>query len=571
MDEGGATYQMKCVPYPMHAFEDDTCGRVPDAMSVGGKTIQEFCDNFAEALTKKWKERYLAEIYTFKVKIQPIADMPDSGKYSLTQSEIDPVRNLKLDEKNKIPQAQIARGTTISDVITFLYCNCEEMQRLMLDTNSSSHLEDTNGDDTTGVGNGDESGIPVTFNKKDYRVPIIPMIEADIKVIGYDPVTGHYMKEITYNIWGYRTYASNMCVSQFDKIRKNAGIAVKITEELKKRNYLKKRYEYRFTGMNTEVLRFDLNYNFSFSAVLPKINGWRSNIKTVSLHEKQNPALKNNASMADQKNENKADPKTLSDIEIGQQLNTANDTEDSAKDVLADENATAEAKANAQRDLNAAEQDRARLAGERSARLSKSLSVQKATRENIEAKGPSNIYAEDADSAKSSVGMTYIQSNDEGDNVAGVGFLGQWHRGASLTGALMNQLYSDVLGKSLAVISLEIRGDPYWIGYSLMERRAIMGGGHEVDTNGNLPNYSEGDATFALIFRFPAGIGQDGRPVIRQDDVFNGLYKVRGVKSIFSNGSFTQTLDATKLELISTAAQNANPDESATSRPAGSQ
>lgn len=540
MDEGGAHYRLTCVPYSMLAFDDETAGRVPDIIRVGGGTIKEFCDNFANELTKKWSDRYLGEVYKFKIEFKPISDGPDPSNYQLVQSEIDPVRNLSLTQSGKTPEAQIPRGATINDVITFLFCNCEETQKLMLDTNSPYELKDGGG-----------QGETATFNGKQYRVPIVPMIEPDVKVTGYDPITGHYMKEITYYVWGYRSYTSNLCVDQFSNIKKDPRVAVKIAQELKKRNYLKKRYEYLYTGMNTEVVKFDLNYNFAFCAVLPKISGWRQGIKQVSVQEKYNPALKNNADMKDQTNDTSVgNVKSLEEIQT--QLSQTNTTIDEANETLDNKMATPEEKRQAQMTLDKATARRAQLQGDARVIRANDLAQQKATRERIEREGVVNIFAEDALSSNTSYNMTYVQAHDEGANAAGGAFLGQWHRGASLTGALLNQLYAPVTSV-LASITLEIKGDPYWISYSNLERRALMNGAQKSDPDGVLPNYAEGDSTFALIFKFPSRIGDSGEPVIRDDDVFNGLYRVTTVKSKFNDGVFTQTLEAVKLELISTA------------------
>lgn len=556
MDEGGASYKLTCVPYSMMAFDDDTAGRVPDVMRVGGGTIKEFCDNFANELTKKWSDRYLGEIYKFKIEFKPITDGPDPSGFQLVQSEIDPVRNISLNKTGKVPEAQIPRGTTINDVINFLFCNCEDTQKLMLDTNSPHELTDTGG-----------SGLTATFNGKDYRVPIVPMVESDVKVTGYDPITGHYMKEITYYVWGYRVYTSNLCVNQFDNIKKDPQVAVKIAQELKKRNFLKKRYEYLYTGLNTEVVNFDLTYNFAYCAVLPKISGWRQGVKQTSVHEKYNPALKDNSDMRGQTNDTSVgEVQSLKEIQT--QLSQTNTTIDDANATLANDMATPEAKRDAQQTLDKATQQRAAL--QRSAQLvrSEDLARQKATRDRIEREGVVNIYAEDALSSNTSYNMTYVQAHDEGPNAAGGAFLGQWHRGASLTGALLNQMYTPVTG-ALASIQLKIKGDPYWISYSNLERRAITGGAQKADPNGVLPNYTEGDSTFALIFKFPSRIGDDGVPVIRPDDVFNGLYRVVNIRSSFMNGEFTQMVDAVKLELISPAITSNNNTPSSGGQAAG--
>ena len=115
---------------------------------------------------------------------------------------------------------------------------------------------------------------------------------------------------------------------------------------------------------------------------------------------------------------------------------------------------------------------------------------------------------------------------------------------------MLNQLYLGY-NQSLMDITVEIRGDPYWLGYSAIERRLTLNGGASPDKNSLVPNFQEGDNTFALVLRFPWAISDtSGIPEFRNDDVFNGLYRMLTVRHNFSGGQFTQTLQARKLELL---------------------
>ena len=147
--------------------------------------------------------------------------------------------------------------------------------------------------------------------------------------------------------------------------------------------------------------------------------------------------------------------------------------------------------------------------------------------------------------------ISYSQQNNESEQSTGTGFNGPWHRGSSLVGALFNQLHAPV-SQALINISLDIRGDPYWLGYSNVERSAILAGiAPKAKSTDPIPDIYSGDSAIALIFRFPSKINdQTGVPVIRRDDFFSGLYRVTEVKHSFSEGQFKQTLSANKLELV---------------------
>ena len=105
---------------------------------------------------------------------------------------------------------------------------------------------------------------------------------------------------------------------------------------------------------------------------------------------------------------------------------------------------------------------------------------------------------------------------------------------------------------------MEIRGDPYWMGWSNLERNERLIGalpagnivGGQTFKMGPLPEevYDPYDGYFLLAFR--AGTipnEQTGFMDLRDDvDFFNALYLVVQVTHIFRDGKFTQRLEATR-------------------------
>ena len=576
MSEAGATYQLTAVPYGMTAFEDASWGRTPDTLQASGGTIQAFLDDFAKNLTDVWSARYEGELVTFKFQIKPVSDSPKNpGSFVLEQTELDPDRTLKMDVgANKMPICHVPVGTSVYDMVMFLYSYCKDARIMMLDNTDPAGTCDTN-----------TEGATATFNQKVYRVPILPMIEADTRVTGYDPVTDQYMKAITYTIWSYRSYTSNLCIAQSTRIKNDPTIPVKITQDLLKRNYLSKRYYYQYTGENTEILKFNIEYNFAYASLLPKLDGWRNDYNSVSQQAKYNPAigsklpnnvivdpnLKSNTTAPIQSTTTQTQQPDLTQLQSQQadltskidaaRAKLTSDQQDEvnrANTVLIGQDTNA---------LNALLAQRVALTPKvQQARTDYGV-AQAALKAKIEASGIQHFQAEDAIQGNDILQtLTYLQAHSSiPDNG---GHVGQWDRGASLVGALMNQQYAPD-SSGLIQIELEIRGDPYWIGASYLESRIDQANTDPTPppknaTDALYPNYKEGDATFALIFRFPIGVDQNGAPVIRSNtiknadgtitksgDIYNGLYRAVRVKNQFTGGVFKQTLFANKLELVS--------------------
>ena len=551
MNELGATYDLTCRPMTMNAFEDTMAGAVPDNMNVYGATVGEFMTNFGLELTKKYDERYGGRIFNFKFKNRPLTGSNaniDPNSFRLTQTEHDPVNTLALTNaaSGGGVMGQIPMGTRISDVIDFVWANCEDAQKVMLDTTAPDRIQDG-------------SNSNPNWNGKPYRESVVPRVEADVIVTGYDPITNCYMQDITYNIYGYYTYAPNLCPAQAtlaeDQSNKVGGL---IASKLKEKGYLRKKYDYRYTGLNTEVIRVDLDFNFAFSSVLPRLTGWRADTASVTDAERraQNPSevqgteptevSVNGQNTTGRPNETiSTDPAILNG-----NLNTLNDLEQQLTDQIESETDPVKKAALEQR-LADVRATRYGMRDEFAAARAQFAERRRAEVEEAQRRG--SFYSEDENNAKQppQYKIRYRQAGDErASQASGVGMQGHWHRGGSLTGALLNQLYEPNV-TALVRIDIEIKGDPYWLGLSNLERRAVLNDVVSPDQMySNLPNFSQGDNTFALTLRFPQTTdAETGELIFRTDDVFNGLYRCNRINHTFSDGAYTQKLTATKLEL----------------------
>lgn len=576
MNEMGSSYDLTCRPMTLNAFEDTMVGAVPDNINVSGATIGEFMKNFADELTKKYDERYAGRIFNFAFKNRPLEGSNaniDPNSFRLQQTENDPINTLSLSQatSGNGVTAQIPMGTRISDVIDFIWVSCEDAQKVMLDTSSPEKVQD-----------GDKKP---TFNGKPYRESVVPKVEADVKVTGYDPITNCYMQDITYNIYGYYTYAPNLCPSQaLNAADENQNVGGKIATKLKEKGYLRKKYDYRYTGLNTEVIRFDLDFNFAFASVLPRLTGWRADLASVTDAERrakesgeiQGTEPTEISANGQQNTEGgrprdaiQPDPNVSNEqvaANINSNLSLTNDSIEELERKLKQEKEGAndpERVAAIERAIKAARDARDSLRGD--AEAQRKAHAESQAKKAIEVAKIGTFFSEDESNTvpEAAYKIRYRQAGDErASQAGGSGVLGHWHRGGSLTGALLNQLYQPTV-TSLVRIDLEIRGDPYWLGLSNMERRAVL---NDIvkpeEMYSKLPNFSEGDNTFALTLRFPSNIDPDtGSLVFRTDDVFNGLYRVNRVQHTFSDGNYTQKLSAMKLDLAMLPASKITEDD----------
>lgn len=126
---------------------------------------------------------------------------------------------------------------------------------------------------------------------------------------------------------------------------------------------------------------------------------------------------------------------------------------------------------------------------------------------------------------------------------------GQFHRDQSVTGAILSQVQSAVTG-NLLQLTLEIRGDPYWLGQTNLDRALVLRSGAPTYSKDNAPDWASSKELIFVTFRYPLTVGDDFVPVLRQSQSFNGLYMVYHIKHVFADGAFKQIIQAVRQPLI---------------------
>ena len=97
--------------------------------------------------------------------------------------------------------------------------------------------------------------------------------------------TNNYVKDITLHVNGLYTQEAVLSDIQRDAA-KSPDINQAMIAAYIKNGFFKKRYDYMFTGLNTEVIDFDISWNMAWSAVIAKIAGARMSIDNAEWHRK---------------------------------------------------------------------------------------------------------------------------------------------------------------------------------------------------------------------------------------------------------------------------------------------
>lgn len=543
LDSSGSNYTITAIPYNESALEEDYV-RTPTMHTVPATTVGEFLDGLAAAMSKNYLETYGTEYATYKFVTHPIRhsmfenEDPRNWKIGPEEEEFNSSRALFFtDNKSTVT---IAQGTSLTDVVEYLFANTPKAQQIAKDV-ACLNERDVGGDKST---------------VRRFRESILFRLEPDVTITKYDPVNKTYQKDITFHIWAFATQAPTLSARQSTDAE-DPRVQVQMMNELHRKGFFRKRYDHYFTGKNTEVTKLDVKYNMAWTAVLPRVLGNRMTTESVSQHAKYNNDIVESGNLQSEIINYNAELGKLRMINAEGKLRLQQI--DTSKSDLANREETKNLIVSNESKILALE-----------AAKNDAVAQQAARRRDIEAaqqdRSPTDLdgrsYVEDFRETPSGDDLPLIITFKQADvsrNV-GTGNTPSYGRDRGLYGAILEQLYGPVT-QALINVDMEIRGDPYWIGYSNMERKLHMREGPPpFSDDTQFPNYIEGDCTFLLHFDYPFDIDPEtGDPVIRENssgrriDTFNGIYRVVRVEHRFTGGVFSQTLHANRLSLIDIA------------------
>lgn len=550
--EEGSTYNMTLMPFEEATIDADDY-RLPFTMIPQAGTVGAMLNSLAGSLNKAYEEMYKDPTYRrYEFRIQKFLydgqefDPSTFKIISANEVEFNSQRHMSLDG-NGNATGTFGRGARIHDIVEMIMANSEAAQRLGKAVMTQSNLND---------------------GKKEIKSAVVFRVVPAVEINDYDHVTESYKLTYTFTIVPYFTQEPIISSAQVD-ISKNPKAQARNVLIMRKAGYLSKRYDYLFTGMNTEVTNLDINFNTTWAALLPRVAGFGNSIESTTTHA----MYRTRESITEDQRELRKLIQTRDEIgnrnlrinQLNDELKQTN-SEDRKKEIQAQIDKQRQ-ELDKYKDINNDEiQDRID-------RLNRSLgnAVQeynKREQTRIGSVSPSRTQVKYAEEIKEEnkalmqqapMPVTIQQSNEDTRFLMSGAFPDYYHRDRSIYGAVMDQLYS-TQGGSLQSLNMDIIGDPYWLGAGGLERafwnfyEASPAANIVRDNlNKNQPtrtNLDDGDILFLLKFKYPQGYDENtNNPVFNENDTFTGVYKVTRIQHRFEGGLFRQHIEAQRMPL----------------------
>jgi hypothetical protein len=543
LETAGSRYTLSMRPHNESAF-DNELNVVPSFGQAKGETVGQFLESFKAQLNELWRFRYGRPVYTFDFKLHGInnleGDDPSQFRIAPLTPDEESIRSFSWVGGSALPIMHLMGGARIQDVIEHLFASTDKGAAIIKAVKKTMDVDEAK----------DKSTMDL------FRKSILLRIEPDVDLGIYDPIINNYQKHITFHIWGY--YTQNVILSRAQEINaSDNSVQAHMVRELLDKGFFRKRYDYLFTGLNTEVLRLDIKYNMAWNVALPTLAQFGTDIEQSVTNAKVGDQVLADRLAAQRYTEAQEEFKKYQNnvVEINNSLASPDLTEEDRRRLQREYEAARRAELDARKKVDALQAEQLEIA----ARVAQTDQDIRASRSH---KGKWRGYAEDLetpsvqDSGAIPLMISYREMNiGEGKQQTGTGFEKPVNGERGIYGAILEQVYGP-LSAALLNIEMDIRGDPYWLSYSNIERRMHMRGSNSPVLNSevNSPNYIEGDNVVQLHFKYPFNIDSETGDInIRAGDKFNGLYRITKVIHQFAGGEFKQTLTGIRYTLVDIA------------------
>lgn len=513
--DAGCIHHLSFYPMSDLAGTDDYM-RIPESYSASGKTCGDILNDLLGKLTADINAKY-GGIQMIKYRVGAVP-YPSSAQSSVANPLLHVVTNQNIIDTSRNPNnASMSTGIAINELVDNLLSNSETAVTLASGTSTGS-------------------AVPASEPTKVHST--MCRIEKVVEYGSYIDLYNDYEKIITYILVPYDTIRIVNNFDQYLNINDPTRTAARI-QQMNSNGFMKKEYDYIFTGENTEIINFDIDLSFDYYTSVEIMLGVMSySAKTQGQAFNEIAKIRTDA-MAYQQYQTE-----LQDL-MNQKVQS--------KEITAQEGVLTGKIAALQNEVQAA------------ALASETRGKQKQTQSILDMQNKSKTsYADDENYSTAindlqNMPLTIRQTPGIMSSLDGV-VESNYDTRRAVYAALLDQLYGN-LDSNLASIKMDIKGDPFWLGRPgyrnlFSDGFSVIGSditvmGYTIpgsDPSDDFANYTIGENVFILRYKVPQGFDDTtGAPNIKENNVYTGFYSVSQVTHKFINGAFTQTVQGYRI------------------------
>ena len=472
----GARYNITSVEQNILGFHHQY-GTLQRSIVIEAKTFGDFLISFEEAINNYNQNEVEVDpnvlyptIYEFMI-ADNIRDQ--WSKWKIEQAENVKKGSYRIQSVGDNLQLTFSKGSRFDKIIETVLRHTVEYKKIPIATNAKTIKSDGSSHTT-------ENNIDVA--------PAFFKLFPEIENLKYDYISGRYQKKIKYLVYKYAIPDHPIDVN-----RRNLGYTHQASQEKRAKylidnDFIKKKYDYLYTGKNTEVINLELTLDTLYYHATPIAGGLTGS-----------PAMHMPISSGDRE----------ATISRGQQIVQL-------KSQLAGINRKLRESSLSPSNYQLLNESRQRVDSD----LRRTIEQESRVGVSDDIVYTLAAYSDPLDSSTAN-------SSDQDANAAG-----------SQMGSI---IFNKDTNADMLVIEMQIRGDPFWLGLP----KTIESINKKRRSERGLSNLAKDGTMFWLNVKLPiSDIDNEGRRVPKSNYQLSGLYRVIDVISVFENGQFMQYLKA---------------------------
>jgi hypothetical protein len=264
--DGGTTYTVDAIENSTTAYSY-LANVIKDQITIVAETVGEFVSKFQDAANtaalRVWELNPTAlYVDDFEFIFDEETETDDWAKWRFQQLDEDNTGggfNIigPVGGPNAL-QVTINNGSNITDLFGMVLQLTKEYKEIVRSDDASRSKMSPS--DNTG-------------DKLLDAFPVFHKIIADVKYKQYDILRGEYAKTIVYKLKKFINTDEIVDPIAYMKSITNEAVQKKRVRAMREGNLLGKRYDYIFTGKNTEVIDLDLTFNYAYYYTVPHGGG----------------------------------------------------------------------------------------------------------------------------------------------------------------------------------------------------------------------------------------------------------------------------------------------------------
>jgi hypothetical protein len=537
--DGATSYRADLIETHQEAFKPQNLHLKQDMGTIQASTFGEFLQKFEERLKEqeefriaKNTNRSYPNVYKFGVDDGDEEWLDWTFGSSSQGGESTNLGGTSVTGEGKL-SFTFEKGTAVSDAVIVALLHTDNMRKLPTAKGGFHKDAATDGE-----------AKPQTFaNLSKWYV-----FRTETKYLLYDYASKRYQKEVTYKIKSHVVSELVHDPVSYNDVVKNPRLQKRRISEIFRAGLLAKRFDYTYTGLNTEVLNLDISLQNTYFQLQALNHGhMMSRIQTVSPEggptEQLNLLKGQLDDMTNQINKNNSDITTRkSEIDKIDNLGGNGMSPGRIQAQYGNQDALSGRRADLQTSISRKGLENFAL----SEKFSKTQKLWREELNRVNQKGTARelspvtrryitqseltVGAQPEDSAN--VLPLTFDENQIKSKATGDATPDSKNQGAFMLGAVEINLNSLA---DLVQQMISIRGDPYWLGAPK---------GAMASTEG--ANYATGGVHYFLNLNFPTYPDQESglMDIAEQNFGIIGMYRVTRVDAVYSDGQFTMTLES---------------------------